>query len=396
MNQTQNRNNYNFDQTSKSKGAGFISFKGSDGQYYFHFNDSEGVAFIFSEGYLSSDSRDKGIRTVIKNANEIIRYKFLKSDDSKFYFTINAANHQEIARSKNFETDRERNVMKTFFQDNLNLKSASENESEKNETVSNLEEVKNRVFAQNKTENIVNNKQNLVETFLKKSSVQTNDSNTMSPDFTEPLRQSFRIEIYPSYNGSPVNGKITYLLDNEVSSFSGIDYDLLNQFIESKINHYDPKKPKKNDPKDFEHHEVAELSLAHGQDTIVGNSIKHKTETFAEQSTVDILEAPMGHPTLGKKDRITIVLNPTYLDAGLLKKSQICRIKIFGYNFESRENSLLLNQKRELELKDGVIKLQIQSKDLKQGSYRLSAVASVDNESISKNLWIGSTFSLIS
>ncbi|MDJ1473576.1 DUF1508 domain-containing protein [Xanthocytophaga flava] len=95
---------YNFTVVSQSGQAGFESFQSADTkQYYFHFNDADGQAILYSQGYGNIAGRDNGIRSVIKNAYQDARY-VRNEEEGKHYFILKAGNNQEIARSPLFDT----------------------------------------------------------------------------------------------------------------------------------------------------------------------------------------------------------------------------------------------------------------------------------------------------
>jgi len=101
-------NSYDFSVPSSSKKPGFELFRNKkDNRYYFHFNDEDGQPFLFSQGYRNRNSRDKAIRSVIRNAVNTKRYVITKTAEGKAFFQLKAGNHQEIARSRGFENNQE-------------------------------------------------------------------------------------------------------------------------------------------------------------------------------------------------------------------------------------------------------------------------------------------------
>lgn len=99
-------NKYRLDQASRSGLTGFDPFQSDDNLHYFHFNDAQGQALLFSEGYTTSRSRTNGIKSLIKNAGLQNRY-VIKEDTDTPYFVVRAGNRQEIARSKVFASKKE-------------------------------------------------------------------------------------------------------------------------------------------------------------------------------------------------------------------------------------------------------------------------------------------------
>ena len=99
---------YDFKQPSRSGKFGFETFRhDKDKFYYFHFNDHNGKAFLFSQAYRDSKSRNHGIHSVVENARKANRYLKEETPDGKFFFILKAGNNHEIARSHEFESRQE-------------------------------------------------------------------------------------------------------------------------------------------------------------------------------------------------------------------------------------------------------------------------------------------------
>lgn len=104
-------NVYNFAQVSTSGAAGFESFRNREEKlHYFHFNDEDGEAVLYSQGYSTAKSRDNGIHSVIKNSGIESRFEGVE-EDGRYYFILRAGNRQEIARSRSFASAAERDRM---------------------------------------------------------------------------------------------------------------------------------------------------------------------------------------------------------------------------------------------------------------------------------------------
>jgi len=66
-----------------------------------------GKVLLLSQGYKAEAGRDNGIASVKKNAP--IEKRYTNHDkDGKFFFTLKAGNHQEIARSTDFDSEGDR------------------------------------------------------------------------------------------------------------------------------------------------------------------------------------------------------------------------------------------------------------------------------------------------
>ena len=96
---------YNFLRLSQSGETGFELFQSEDNQeYYFHFNDADGNAVLYSRGFKTAGQRDKRIESVIRSASLDSRYEIIESPEGGFYMIIKARNGQEIARSRTFNS----------------------------------------------------------------------------------------------------------------------------------------------------------------------------------------------------------------------------------------------------------------------------------------------------
>lgn len=83
---------------------GFSAFFKEDGMYYFQFNDEAGEPILFSHGYQSEKGRDSGIQAVIRNAADSRHYETEKTRKGQYFFILKSGNHQEVGRSRMFDT----------------------------------------------------------------------------------------------------------------------------------------------------------------------------------------------------------------------------------------------------------------------------------------------------
>lgn len=83
---------------------GFTTFTDANGENYFSMIGLDGSVILRSEGYPTFAARDNGLASVQKNREIKERYKIIE-DDGKWYVTLKAGNHQEIARSCPFDTE---------------------------------------------------------------------------------------------------------------------------------------------------------------------------------------------------------------------------------------------------------------------------------------------------
>lgn len=82
---------------SVSPADGIRTFS-KDGMYYFSVLDKNGAVSMRSESYPTSNSRDNGVASVLKNRDNKDRYAEIE-EDGVHYIILKAGNHQEIARS---------------------------------------------------------------------------------------------------------------------------------------------------------------------------------------------------------------------------------------------------------------------------------------------------------
>ncbi len=113
-----NIDQYDFSQKSSTGQPGFEAFFSEiNNAYYFHFNDDQGQAILYSESYPNDIVRDNGIESVKKNASLENRWKIIE-EQGKYYYTLKAGNNQEIARGPMFETEALAKAKLAFIQAN--------------------------------------------------------------------------------------------------------------------------------------------------------------------------------------------------------------------------------------------------------------------------------------
>ncbi len=80
-----------------------VQFK-EDEKYYFRFNDKNGEPLLFSKSYSSEKSCAGSIQALIRVAGEDDHYELKETKKEKYFFILKAGNHQEIARSRIFDS----------------------------------------------------------------------------------------------------------------------------------------------------------------------------------------------------------------------------------------------------------------------------------------------------
>ena len=93
---------YDFSRVSISNKLGFelIDIENSPNKF-FHFNDKEGNALLFSRVLDGNNQRIKAIKSIIKNAKNEERYGLIEQN-GQFFFILKTRKGFEIARSKSF------------------------------------------------------------------------------------------------------------------------------------------------------------------------------------------------------------------------------------------------------------------------------------------------------
>ncbi len=85
-----------------------------EGEHYFAMLDKDGKVAMRSEGYSSDKSRDNGIQSVIKNRDNNDRWSVLEKM-GKWFLSLKAGNHQEIALSGAFAAESEAKAYQAYL-----------------------------------------------------------------------------------------------------------------------------------------------------------------------------------------------------------------------------------------------------------------------------------------
>ena len=109
---------YDFDFASPKGSAGFESFNRKDkNASYFHFNDANGQALLYSRSFDANSKREKRIRQVISASGKAPRFEIVE-DSGRFYFILKERNNLEIARSRSFTSREEAETQVDFVKAN--------------------------------------------------------------------------------------------------------------------------------------------------------------------------------------------------------------------------------------------------------------------------------------
>lgn len=93
------------EQVHNQMDARFVVKVARDGQFFFSFLSPEGRKILASEMYKAKASAFNGIASIKRNAPDSKRYDRLVARNGKFYFTLEAGNHEIIGMSDFYETE---------------------------------------------------------------------------------------------------------------------------------------------------------------------------------------------------------------------------------------------------------------------------------------------------
>ena len=108
---------YDFSRLSTSHTAGFELIDGGQtNKRFFHFNDKDGFALLYSRAFDGQTKRTKAIRSIIKNAANEDRFERVHQADNHF-FIIKTSKGYEIARSRNFRNEAQMETDITYLRE---------------------------------------------------------------------------------------------------------------------------------------------------------------------------------------------------------------------------------------------------------------------------------------
>jgi len=207
-----NTDNYDLAHPSVSGKPGFDLFQDQkSGEYFFHFNDASGEPLLYSEGYMNSDGRNKGVRSVVANSADRKRYK-IKKEKNSFFLTLTAKNHKEIARSK-------------VFSDKVSLEEAMQYLQN---NVSSVNDLFDPVVQKLKEKTV-----NITKAVKAKKATEKSKKGTIS-QMPAP-KYFFKIDLYPHNGNNMISGKISSAINEESLKFKGLDMEAIAGFIKSQV-----------------------------------------------------------------------------------------------------------------------------------------------------------------
>jgi uncharacterized protein len=398
MNQSHQSDDYNLAQASPSGQSGFESFKGSDGRFYFHFNDISGKTLLFSQAYLREKDAENGIQSVIRNAADEKRFQKRSDTEGSPFFILRAGNKQEIARSRAFSSVAESEKGQAYLVANLTLfanrkrgigNPISVRPTVVAEVVAPIKAVsKTTIEGENTTSLAGENadlKHKIVELETRVSSLLTA---VMGEDSDiAPARQVFRIELYQSAKGGRLLGKIHHVLSGDVQPFSGLDSQAIEHFIASKLTFNDvlvPSVPEETPilatlkPNISIKKEVSAATIA-STDTSAPPTQTHDESVAHEATLLTVVNPNNPKDGIRANQAFDVSFCPKMTKNQPLSVGNMCQIQLYAYSFGTRERFLLL-QKDIFVTKEPCVSVRIQANALPVGSHRLTLVTHLYKE----------------
>jgi len=191
------KNKYHLEQVSNGCKAEFETFKNEqDKLHYFHFNDEDGQALLYSQGYKEARSRQNAIQSLEKNIHQVEQ----RRDGAQHYFVIRSANKQEFARSRNFDAI---DVMTQAIQQMQQMITAGA-------TIGAASGTQQKTPA---------------------PPVQKPSNKTASKEAHQPARYRFSLELQRRGENDAFTGRIEYPVTGEEAIFKSIDLAAIQAFI---------------------------------------------------------------------------------------------------------------------------------------------------------------------
>jgi uncharacterized protein YegP (UPF0339 family) len=391
MSSSHKSDEYNLSQKSQSGKAGFESFKGEDGRYYFHFNDESGVAMLFSQAYKKPTERDVGIKSVQKNAGIKARFELLQEGD-KHYFVLRAGNKFAIGRSRLFknkaEMEANRLFLTNFFASESLVKGvmAEASNANANTILASSEPLKEAVSSFKNAENEalqrrIKELEQQVEQ-LEKSKIDVSDI-----EKTEMPRQVFRIEIYKNDTSKRFHGKIIHPLTTDMRAFSGIDSQTIEQFMQEKIN---MKIVKAFVPLAKVEGEMSETTGENVTPSEVSRAAPVEKKVKAPHSDKAVISArnPFnGSGAIEQESPFELTLKPQLAAGENLINGTPYLMKIYVFSFATREHFVLFERTiTYVDNGSNILRTNVHQNALPKGSHRLTVIISEPNSTVNPAL----------
>jgi uncharacterized protein YegP (UPF0339 family) len=391
MSSSHKSDDYNLSQKSQSGKAGFESFKGEDGRYYFHFNDETGVVMLYSQAYKKSAERDVGIKSIKKNAPIKARFELLQEGD-KHYFVLRAGNKFAIGRSRFFKNKAEMEVQRLFLTNFFATETidksvlAEANNANSNTILASSEPLKKAVSSFKNAENEVLQRR-VKELEQQVEQLEKSKMDVSDVEKTELPRQVFRIEIYKNDTSKRFHGKIIHPLTTDMRAFSGIDSLTIEQFMQEKINlkveKTAPLQPKIEG-------EMSESTSEGAKPNEVSRAVsvdRHASSGHSGKATISARNPFNGSGSIEMESPFELTMKPQLGAGENLLNGVSYLMKIYVFSFATREHFVLLERTIAYTHNGkNILKTNVHQNALTKGSHRLTVMISEPNQLVDSAL----------
>lgn len=183
-------------------------------KYFFQLNNHLGEGVLFSQPYSTQKASDNGIATVLKNLLDSRKIK-RETQKGKHFFILKAGNHQEIGRSKIFDSPSEMEKYIALLQDHA------------------LKEKPGKTASQP----IAPSADVIIATPKPLPRKAAPEKKLSAPKAT------FKISFYNLEGDNPLQGKIEYPFEETRQTFTGLDEKTIMDFIKKHLRRDQKDKP---------------------------------------------------------------------------------------------------------------------------------------------------------
>jgi uncharacterized protein YegP (UPF0339 family) len=391
MSSSHKSDDYNLSQKSQSGKAGFESFKGEDGRYYFHFNDETGMAMLYSQAYKKSSERDVGIKSVQKNAAIKARFELLQEGE-KHYFVLRAGNKFAIGRSRLFKSKTEmeanRQFLTNFFASESIVKGviAEASNANANTILASSEPLKEAVSSFKNAENeALQRRVKELEQHIEQ--LEKNKIDVSDVEKTEMPRQVFRIEIYKNDTSKRFHGKIIHPLTTDTRVFSGIDSQTIEEFIHEKINLKIEKMVAPQAKVEGEMSKAQTENVKPNEVSRAATEVRNVPIVHSGKALITALNPFNGSGAIEQDSPFELTIKPKLGTGENLINGEQYLMKIYVFSFATRDHFVLLER---FLVFDGnpqnILKTRLHQNALPKGSHRLTIMISEPNLAVDSAL----------
>jgi uncharacterized protein YegP (UPF0339 family) len=355
---------YDFSTASQKGEPGIETFQNTtDGRYYFRFNDKNGAAILFSQGYMQAKGRDTGLNSVKNNALVNSHFVlFYLNDGKSFQFALFAANRQEIARSVVFDSEKKMQSAMTYFKTYMKTEMEGISPKKKGESPQNLM----KTAPSNVLESPMESDLEVHQTDIELSNAVTLGSGSPS-EMSNPIdtakREIFRIELYRQSEEAMVKGKIIHALSKAERLIEGLDGNNITHFIAPY----------------FESEPSASPQKATAVTTSSSVSKKGQSNRYISTKPIGISIETSGTTQAGVENRQPFTVRLTLLELKQgIEPHYLFFAKVFATDLLTHESRHLIQRKVHF-ASDGHSLIHLPPNLLSPGAYRFTVSLTIDD-----------------